>query len=344
MEKMKRVTLREIAEAADVSVATVDRVLNRRPGVRTKTRNKVENAIHSLRNHGSREKGRQLKDLKIAAVLQTSEAVADGYCRLIPRVAAELGLRKEIAIRIFNDEGPREVADSLQEISAGVDGIIFSARSSELINERLNTIIDAGTQVVCITSDLPTTQRHCYVGMDQVMAGRLVGRLLGMCCAPDDGVVVVHIGRYFRCEHERETGFRSILREHYPHLRTLDLLNLSATNEEANSLIENAIREGIRIAGIYSPSAGLAGIAAALSNHFEDDTRPYLVGHEFFPTLKQLLLDDRLDALIATNNIDVIKTAINALAAVIAGRKDTRNQLRTPHIIFRENAELLEWY
>ena len=344
MEKMKRVTLREIAAAADVSVATVDRVLNRRPGVRMKTRNKVEEAIHALQNHGLPGKERQLKDLKLAAILQTSEAVADGYRRLIPRVASELGLLQEIAIRIFNDEAPGEVIESLEEISANVDGIIFSARSSELINERLNTIIDAGTQVVCITSDLPTTRRHCYVGMDQVMAGRLVGRLLGMCCSPEDGVVIVHIGRYFRCEHERETGFRSILREHYPNLRTLDLLNSSATNEEANSLIENAIREGLRIAGIYSPSAGLAGIAAALSQHFEVHTRPYLVGHEFFPALKQLLLDDRLDALIATNNLDVIKTAINALAAAIAGRRDTRNQLRTPHVIFKENAELLEWY
>lgn len=341
---MKKATLRDIANAADVSIATVDRVLNGRSGVRLKTKNKVENAIRALQTHDMGEQRNQLADLKLAVVLQTSEAVADGYCRLIPGVAKELGLRQEITIRTLSEETPIQVADNLTEISANVDGILFSARSSELINERVNNIVDAGTPIVCITSDLPTTRRHCYVGMDQVMAGRLAGRLLGMCCAPQNGVVIVHIGRYYRCEHEREMGFRSILREHYQNLQTLDLLNSSATNEEARQLIENTIKQGVNIAGIYSPSAGLAGIAEALSHHFKADTRPYLVGHEFFPTLKQLLLDDQLSASIATDNLDVIKSAIDALAAAIAGRNDARNQLRTPHVIFKENAELLEWY
>jgi len=43
-----RPTVHDIAAAAGVSLATVDRVLNQRPGVRLVTREKVEAAIRQI--------------------------------------------------------------------------------------------------------------------------------------------------------------------------------------------------------------------------------------------------------------------------------------------------------
>ena len=44
----KRATVHDVARTAGVSLATVDRVLNGRPGVRPETAEKVENAIKAL--------------------------------------------------------------------------------------------------------------------------------------------------------------------------------------------------------------------------------------------------------------------------------------------------------
>jgi LacI family transcriptional regulator len=45
---MTKITIQDVAQRAGVSVATIDRVLNRRPGVRSQTVEKVESAIREL--------------------------------------------------------------------------------------------------------------------------------------------------------------------------------------------------------------------------------------------------------------------------------------------------------
>src|SRR5882724_2049364 len=45
---MAKITIQDVAQKAGVSVATIDRVLNRRPGVKARTIEKVESAIREL--------------------------------------------------------------------------------------------------------------------------------------------------------------------------------------------------------------------------------------------------------------------------------------------------------
>jgi LacI family transcriptional regulator len=70
---MSKITIQDVAKRANVSVATIDRVLNRRPGVRSQTVERVESAIRELNYQPDR----------IAARLLVHSA--DNSWRILPR-------------------------------------------------------------------------------------------------------------------------------------------------------------------------------------------------------------------------------------------------------------------
>src|ERR1700677_5339433 len=69
---MKRATMRDVAQAADVSLMTVSRVINGEPGVQPETAAKVERAIRRLgyhRNDAARQLRRKDKPTQIIGLL-----------------------------------------------------------------------------------------------------------------------------------------------------------------------------------------------------------------------------------------------------------------------------------
>ena len=102
---MAKVTIQDVARVAGVSVATVDRVLNRRPGVRSVTVNKVEGAIRDLNYQPDR----------IAARLARSREYR--FCFVLPDRAGDFWERINEEVRIMADRMAGErVAISVKRV------------------------------------------------------------------------------------------------------------------------------------------------------------------------------------------------------------------------------------
>ena len=84
----KRATVHDLARAAGVSLATVDRVLNRRPGVRPATISKVEAAIVALnyQRDASASLLARARDISVAVLLP------DDIGAVLPMPAADVML------------------------------------------------------------------------------------------------------------------------------------------------------------------------------------------------------------------------------------------------------------
>jgi LacI family transcriptional regulator len=337
----------EIARVADVSTATVDRVLNNRPGVREKTRAKVQRAVEHLKRGETGVSTRSLETLsfgspRIAFVINSSPLFSADIAAVVRSVAAEMGLDPLPSIYEHHNDDPKSLGTCLPEMVEDADGVVLIGRPSYTVNKTIDRITASGRPVIGATTDFPDAHLSCYIGMNQVAAGRIAGRVLGEMFYDKAAPVLMHIGRRSRTEDEREIGFRAFIREHFPELELREIFNRSGSDDEAESLLDAELKNGAIPSAILTTGSGLLGMARRLSAFPTERSRPFLLGYELLPWSEQLLRDGSVSCLVAANSRRVVEQSLLAVLDVALHGKDVRDIIHAPHLIFRENLEYLD--
>jgi LacI family transcriptional regulator len=291
--------IREIARQAGLSEATVDRVLNRRGGVRQSTVDEVHRAIADLHRQRSqlRLTGRTFfLDLVVDAPARFSSAVRAALESQLPLVRpATFRARFHLA------EGPPipELVATLDGIGRrGSQGVVLKAPDHPLVVTAVERLAEAGIPVVTLVTDLPTSHRVAYVGLDNRAAGATAAYLLDQWL-PDDAAVLVTRGTgSFRGEDDREMGFRATMRALRPGRRQVDLVDPSGDDEVLCGLVRDALATHPDIAAVYSMYA--TGGNAATVAAFADAGRDYraFVAHDLDAENLALLQDGQLSAVL----------------------------------------------
>ncbi len=210
---MHRHRIQEIADQSGLSQATVDRVLNQRPGVRDSTAAQVQRAMIELDRQRDQVQlgGRTFRlDLVMHAPARFSSAVRTA-------LEAELsGFRPAVIRGRFHlrEEGPPAVlAQTLEQIARrGSAGVLLKAPDHPAVNDAVARLHDQGIPVVTLVTDLPLSQRVAYVGIDNRAAGATAAYLITHMSHRPSSVLVTLSSSSFRGEEEREIGFRSAMR------------------------------------------------------------------------------------------------------------------------------------
>jgi ribose transport system substrate-binding protein len=119
----------------------------------------------------------------------------DDYWSLV-RLGCDFAVRLNDVDLVFRFPANR-TAESQQEIVSGlvadgVDGIAFSPFDAEGQTDFLNNIA-AKTLLVCADSDAPNSKRTCYIGTDNVAAGKQAAELL-KAALPQGGKIILCVG------------------------------------------------------------------------------------------------------------------------------------------------------
>ena len=245
--------IREIARQAGLSEATVDRVLNRRAGVRQSTVDEVHRAIADLH--------RQRSQLRLTGRTFFLDLVVDAPARFSAAVRAALESQLPLVrpatfrARFHLAEAPplAELVATLDGIARrGSQGVVLKAPDHPLIVAAVERLAEAGIPVVTLVTDLPTSRRVAYVGLDNRAAGATAAYLLDQWL-PDDAAVLVTRGTgTFRGEDDREMGFRATMRALRPGRRQVDLIDPSGDDEVLRGLVRDALAAAPDIAAVYS--------------------------------------------------------------------------------------------
>jgi LacI family transcriptional regulator len=294
----RRFTVREISRQAGVSDATVDRVLHGRVGVRASTIGQVRQAIQDLEA--------QRLQLELTGRLFMIDVVVDAPTRFATSVKHALeSVLPELRPAVFRARfhlherwNPEDCAAELGKIALrGSHGVILKAPEVPSVTAAVDRLVEAGIPVVTIVTDLPTSRRTVYVGMDNRSAGATAAYLIHQWMRAKPGTVAVTVSNdFFRGEEEREMGFRAAMRVMDPRRHVLYLSGSDGLDATTRTLVGEALAEHPDLRAIYSSGGGNAGISQA----FDDAKRkpdPF-IGHDLVPDNIALLRAGTITALL----------------------------------------------
>ncbi|MCD1636379.1 LacI family DNA-binding transcriptional regulator [Martelella mediterranea] len=311
----RKTTLEEIAKAAGLSIATVDRVVNRRGGVSPKSEAKVLDWARRLdldrkifRAHAA--------TLRIAVLLPSPDnpffaAMRDAFSALEGHGD---GFRIRCFIHDIDPIDSARIVKRIHDLSEQYDGIVICCPDHPDVSCCL-AAVSKRIPIVTLVSDLPASGRLAYVGPDNRRIGRAAGELMGRFIGRDGGKVLVLLGYHRIIGHqEREMGFRAVLRERFPGLSLLDIAESEENSARAASLVRRALETSEDVRGIYNVSAGNYRIAKTLEELGKTGDVVFIT-HELTPLRCELLRKGILDAVIDQNPRLEASKSLEILAA-----------------------------
>ncbi|WP_172327948.1 LacI family DNA-binding transcriptional regulator [Mangrovicoccus sp. HB161399] len=308
----------DVAARAGVSLATVDRVLNRRKGVKERTRRRVLEAARELGFLAAGEEA-ELEGARPPNIVVLLPAGTNPYLRLLGgrlRALAERRGSNDPVLRCFFIESfdARALAAALRRNAGWADGIAFFAIEHPVVREAAAELAAAGTRLVTIVSDLGSLPGIPHVGMDNRAAGRTAGLLIGRLAQRREGAVALVAGsRHYRAHSEREAGFLSIREELFPQLR---LVGLREGHDDAGENYRHTLAllgQAPDLAGIYNVGGSSGGITRALKERGREDV--VLIGHGLTADTRRAVLEGTMDAIFDQDPDMLLSRAIDCIAA-----------------------------
>jgi len=340
---LARPTVNDIAREAGVSLATVDRVLNERPGVRPQTIVAVNEAIRRLgyvRDLAAANLARQ-RDYRVAFVVpdEDSQFLQTLIAALQQAGAQAAAARTAVELIRFPSEDMHALAATLVSLGGrGIAGVALMAPETPVVRDAVRTLRQQGIAVVAMVSDLPNSERDHFVGIDSRAAGRTAGVLMGrFLCGVETRVLVIAQSMLLRESIERRRGFDEVLLRDFPRIEALQTIETHGSSDVLRQSVTEALRNFPGIGGIYLLGSGHRALQNVLSD-LGLTGRNVIIGHELTPHTRAALEAGQLDAIITQNVGHLARSALRVLRAKIdrAPIDMGQEQLRI-EIVIREN-------
>lgn len=286
----RRANLKDIAEAAGVSTATADRVLNDHRNVRGTTIGRVRRTADQL---GS-PVGLYRDDYLYRVLLQDPDHLyyreAGEAIRRESDVCSRQGLRGEIEFLVDTEDSL--VAKGIDELAGDADGIAVVFVQNTLTLEAISRNFKRGKPVVTLQSDPRHPLRASQVGLDNRTVGRTAGHIQGRFEKQPSGRVLItsETMNYIGLE-ERKMGLRSALADKFPHLEMSSVIEKGPDRDAMVQRVADQAKDP-NIVGIYNVGGRNSVIVDVMKLAGRQPGETVYVGSEPTETSRRLMIDD----------------------------------------------------
>ncbi len=338
---MSRVTAQDVAEAAGVSLTTVDRVLNNRKGVRQSTIDRVLAAMDRLdfvRDQTAANLARRRSYL-FNFIVPSGETSFFADIRREIEAAESFVSKDRIDINMVTVPplDPGAIVDAIQGFHDRIgDGLALVAVESQVVRDAISDLRERGIRVVTFISDIPNSARERFVGIDNVAAGRVAGSLLKRFIGHRTGDIAVVAGSGTLRDHvERRMGLEQVIRTECPGLRVLPWIEGEELAGVVEEKLSKLLSENPNVVGLYSVGGGTRGVIEAIE---AADQEMSVVTSELSPHSRAALISGTIDAVLAQDPSHEVRSAIRVLKALTDEAQINEKQERIRIEIFmRDN-------
>ncbi len=315
---MTRVTAQDVAEAAGVSLATVDRVLNRRKGVRDSTVQRVMAAMDRLnfvRDQTAANLARR-RSYRFNFIVPSGETAFFASIRSEIENAKADAAKERIEVNMLTVPplDPQALVDAIEGLGDDIgDGVALVATESQIVRDAIRDLRNKGVRVVTFISDVPNSAREHYVGIDNVAAGRVAASLLKRFIHAEGKVAVVAGSGTLRDHVERRMGFEQVMRAECPNLTVLPWIEGAEMSDVVQGKLGALLAENPDVVGIYSIGGGTRGVISAVR---ACDRPLRVVTTELSEHSRAALIAGDLDAVLVQDPSHEVRSAIRVLKAL----------------------------
>ncbi|MCE6990125.1 LacI family DNA-binding transcriptional regulator [Dyadobacter sp. CY323] len=306
MEKTNALNgVKEIARRANVSTATVDRVLHNRTGVSEKTRQKINEIIKELDYQpnilASRLASRKIITLAILIPSISEETnYWDAPLNGVRRAESEIkqyGVQTTVFFFDLSDKD--SFADQVKAIfQADFDGILISPSYVEETRKFADECTKRKIPFVFIDSDVPDLRRHSYIGPHLHKSGYVGAKLLTYRLAENKKVLIIHISKEIDNfnYHEIEEGFRAFFKDNN---QPNDIVRIDIRETDYQSVARHltyVFHLNKDIGAVFVTNSRVHTVASFLKNSHRTDIS--LIGYDFVKENVDYLEKNVIDFLI----------------------------------------------
>lgn len=345
---MSRIRIKDIAQLANVSIGTVDRVIHGREGVSKTTRERVAQII----------KDYDYQPDILAGALASKKAYRLMVC--MPDVVnahafwklPELGVKKaleelghfdlQVDYLRFDQHSKADFLSKTRDVDPSLyDGLLFAPVFSEVSAEFLAAWKAAGIPCVQFNSRVESIEADGFIGQDAYQSGFLGGRLISYGLPVERDLLIVNLSsRKDNYQHiiRRERGFRAYFEAHSDRVNTLVSLNLNGGNyEKVADEIAGKMTE-LQVAGIFVTNSRVHMVARYLAERGIMNIR--LIGYDLLPESVEYLKREYIDYLISQRPEDQAYLGIRQLFSLVVLKRKQPGQVLLPiDILTKENVD-----
>ncbi|MGU7772750.1 LacI family DNA-binding transcriptional regulator [Burkholderia sp. MR1-5-21] len=301
---MGRPTIKDLAAAAGVSVATINRVIGGSGKVRQQTMQRVLEAAEQIGFYGvgalHHRVAQAREKYRFGVVIQSPHHAFSNLVARSLKAAAESYADSHVSLQIehLDDLSPEQVSTRMLELGEETDALTVLAAEHPLVIDAIDRLSTRGVPVIALISSLSAHSNVGYVGLDSWKVGRTAAWAFArMCRTPGKVGILVGTHRY-RCHDLYESGFRSYFRELASDFTPLEPISTFESDTIARELTETLLRSQPDLKGIYVSGGGIGGVIAALRASGQGG-KIVAIGHDLMDSTKSGLLDGTLTMVIS---------------------------------------------